>query len=70
MVEYLLSTRKVDLNARTKQGSTALHYAAAQGRDDAVDMLLQQPDIDDTVVNHDGKQVHIRPSLTNCRPLK
>ena len=69
MVEYLLSTRKVDLNAKTRQGNTALHYAAAQGRDDVVDMLLQKPDIDDTVVNHDGKQVHIRHSLTNFSPL-
>jgi len=57
MVEYLLSKHKVDLSAKNRFGNTALHLAASQGRDDVVDLLLQQPDIDDSLVNHDGKQV-------------
>jgi oxysterol-binding protein 1 len=57
MVEYVISTGKIDLSARNRVGNTALHLAALQGRDDVVDVLLQQPDIDDSVVNHEGKQV-------------
>jgi ankyrin repeat protein len=57
MVEYVISTGKADLSARNRVGNTALHLAALQGRDDVVDLLLQQPDIDDSVVNHEGKQV-------------
>ncbi len=57
MVEYIISTKKVDLSARNRQGNTALHLAAMQGRDDVVDLLLQQPDLDDSVTNHEGKQV-------------
>jgi oxysterol-binding protein 1 len=57
MIEYVLSKHNVDLSARNRQGNTALHIAAVQGREDVVDMLLQQPDIDDSVLNHEGKQV-------------
>jgi ankyrin repeat protein len=58
MVEYLLSKHnKIDLAAKNRVGNTALHLAASQGRDDVVDLLLQQPDIDDSLLNHDGKQV-------------
>lgn len=57
MVEYVISTGKIDLSAKNRLGNTALHLAALQGRDDVVDVLLQQLDIDDSVVNHEGKQV-------------
>ena len=57
MVEYIISKHKVDLSAKNRSGSTALHLAASQGRDDVVDLLLQQPDIDDSLINHEGKQV-------------
>jgi ankyrin repeat protein len=59
MVEYLLSTHKLDLSAKNKQGYTALHLAALQGRDDVVELLLQREDIDDSIVGYDGKQVII-----------
>lgn len=59
MIEYVLSKQKIDLSAKNRHGSTALHLAAAQGRDDVVDLLLQQPDIDDSIVNFEGKQVSI-----------
>ena len=65
MVEYVISTKKVDLSARNRQGNTALHLAAMQGRDDVVDLLLQQPDIDDSLTNHDGKQVPIAVNYIN-----
>jgi oxysterol-binding protein 1 len=70
MVEYIIHQRKVDLSARNKQGNTALHLAASQGRDDVVELLLQEPDIDDSVANHEGKQVIITPNITHNRPLK
>src|SRR5271170_6708229 len=58
MVEYILSKHnKLDLAAKNRAGNTVLHLAASQGRDDVVDLLLQQPDIDDSLLNHDGKQV-------------
>jgi oxysterol-binding protein 1 len=59
IIEYILSKHKVDLSAKNRHGNTALHVAAAQGREDVVDLLLQQPDIDDSLVNHEGKQVSI-----------
>ena len=71
MVEYVISKRAVDLSAKNRQGNTALHLAAMQGRDDVVELLLQEPDIDDSVTNHEAKQV--RPISYNsnlCRPLK
>ena len=58
MVEYILSKRKGDLLARDKRGNTVLHLAAHQGRDDVVALLLQEPDIDDSIANNEGKQVH------------
>jgi len=64
MVEYILSKRKGDLSARDKRGNTALHLAAQQGRDDVVMLLLQEPDIDDSVANNEGKQVSIRYEMT------
>jgi ankyrin repeat protein len=71
MVEYVISKRAVDLSAKNRQGNTALHLAAMQGRDDVVEMLLQEPDIDDSITNHEAKQV--RPISCNsnlCSPLK
>jgi ankyrin repeat protein len=65
MVEYVISSKKVDLSARNRQGNTALHLAAMQGRDDVVDLLLQQPDLDDSVTNHEGKQVRRSLSYIN-----
>ena len=65
MVEYVLSKRKGDLSARDKRGNTALHLAAHQGRDDVVALLLQEPDIDDSVTNSEGKQVSIRSGITS-----
>jgi oxysterol-binding protein 1 len=57
MVEYIVSQGKVDLSAKSKQGNTALHLVASQGREDVVEILLQHPDIDDSLANHEGKQV-------------
>jgi hypothetical protein len=65
MVDYVISTKKVDLSARNRQGNTALHLAAIQGRDDVVDLLLQQPDLDDSLTNHEGKQVTITITRTD-----
>ena len=62
MVEYVLSKHTLDLSAKNRVGNTALHLAALQGRDDVVDLLLQQPDIDDSIVNHEGKQVPSQPT--------
>jgi len=74
MVEYVLSKHTLDLSAKNRVGNTALHLAALQGRDDVVDLLLQQPDIDDSMVNHEGKQVlshPVNPSrLTNFQAFE
>ena len=59
MVEYILTKHKLDLSAKNRQGNTALHLAASQGRDDVVELLLEQEDIDDSIVNHESKQVMI-----------
>ena len=59
MVEHVLSQGKIDLSAKNRLGNTALHLAALQGRDDVVDLLLAEPEIDDSIVNQDGKQAFI-----------
>lgn len=59
MVDYVISRQTIDLSAKNRQGNTALHLAAMQGRDDVVELLLQQPDIDDSMTNYEGKQVNL-----------
>ncbi|TWU75151.1 hypothetical protein ED733_003524 [Metarhizium rileyi] len=57
VIEYVLSDSagSVDVNARDKEGNTPLHIAAIQGRTPVVKILLDQSDINDAVVNHQGK---------------
>ena len=55
-VEYVLSRQEVDVNGRDIHGNTALHLAAQHGRGDVVDMLMNHPDINDTIQNNDRKQ--------------
>ena len=65
MVEYIVLKGVVDLSAKNKNGNTALHLAAIQGREDVVELLLEQPDIDDSIANHDGKQLIKRLSISS-----
>jgi oxysterol-binding protein 1 len=46
---------KLDINAQDREGNTALHLAAQLGRAPVVVKLLDQPDINDTIVNRHGK---------------
>ncbi|KAJ5053713.1 uncharacterized protein L3040_000004 [Drepanopeziza brunnea f. sp. 'multigermtubi'] len=57
VVEYVLSdgAGTIDLNARDKEGNTALHLAAAQGRGQIVRLLLDQPGINDSIANYQGR---------------
>ncbi|CEJ86449.1 Putative Oxysterol binding protein [[Torrubiella] hemipterigena] len=57
VIEYVLSNGNghLDVNARDKDGNTPLHIAAAQGRTPAVKLLLEQNDINDAIVNSQGK---------------
>ena len=61
VVEQIISVAKsspkstVDLNARDKDGNTALHLAAMLGRASTVRLLLDQPDVDDSLVNYQRK---------------
>jgi ankyrin repeat protein len=57
VVEYVISdgTGTIDINARDKDGNTALHLAAQQGRGPIVRLLLEQPDINDSLPNFQGK---------------
>lgn len=45
----------IDINARDKDGNTALHLAAAQGRAPLVHLLLNQPGINDSIANYQGR---------------
>ncbi|KAG6110174.1 hypothetical protein E4U13_005487 [Claviceps humidiphila] len=57
VVEYVMSDsgHGVDINARDKDGNTPLHIAAIQGRTPVVKLLLDQADINDAVINHQGQ---------------
>ena len=57
VVEYVLSdgSGTIDINARDKDGNTALHIAAQQGRGHVVRLLLEQPEINDSIPNYQGR---------------
>lgn len=57
VVEYVITdgAGMVDINAKDKDGNTPLHIAASQGRGPVVRLLLQQPGINDSVANYQGK---------------
>jgi hypothetical protein len=57
VVEYVLSdgAGTIDINARDKDGNTALHIAAQQGRGHVVRLLLEQPEINDSIPNYQGR---------------
>ncbi|CAK7228587.1 hypothetical protein SBRCBS47491_006955 [Sporothrix bragantina] len=57
VVEYVLSDGAglLDVNARDKDGNTALHLAASQGRTQVVRLLLEQKDINDALPNAQGR---------------
>lgn len=57
VVEYVLSdgAGTIDVNARDKDGNTPLHIAAMQGRGQIVRLLLEQPGINDSITNYQGR---------------
>jgi hypothetical protein len=57
VVEYVLSdgAGTIDINARDKDGNTALHVAAQHGRGHVVRLLLEQPGINDSIPNYQGR---------------
>ncbi|KAK9237344.1 Oxysterol-binding protein-domain-containing protein [Lipomyces kononenkoae] len=57
-IEFILASgdAHVDVNGVDSDGNTSLHLAAALGREDVVSLLLNRPDINDTITNSAGKQ--------------
>ncbi|KAB8294811.1 hypothetical protein EYC80_006772 [Monilinia laxa] len=57
VIEYVLSdgAGTIDINARDRDGNTALHLAASLGRGPIVRLLLGQPGINDSLPNYAGR---------------
>lgn len=56
VVDFVLASGPdIDVNARDREGNTPLHLASQLGRDAVVKALLEQPLIDDSVVNYRGQ---------------
>ena len=61
VVEQILSVAKatpgakVDINARDRDGNTPIHLASLLGRNSTVRILLEQPGINDTLRNYQGR---------------
>lgn len=61
IVEQVLAVAKstpgasIDVNARDRDGNTPLHLASMLGRPTTVRLLLDQPEINDSLVNYQGK---------------
>ncbi|KAL9116069.1 MAG: hypothetical protein Q9227_000437 [Pyrenula ochraceoflavens] len=56
VVEYVVSTMdNLDINTQDREGNTALHLAAQLGRSQIVQLLLDQPSVNDTIANYQGR---------------
>ena len=61
VVEEILAVAKstpgasIDINARDREGNTPLHLASQFGRPTTVQLLLAQPDINESLLNYQGK---------------
>lgn len=57
VIEYVLSdgAGTIDVNAKDRDGNTALHLAASLGRGPIVRLLLGQPGINDSLPNYAGR---------------
>ncbi|KAF2277256.1 oxysterol binding protein 1 [Westerdykella ornata] len=61
VIEFVLSSATpgpdsvVDVNGRDRDGNTPLHLAATLGRVQVVRMLLDQPNVNDSITNYNGQ---------------
>ncbi|RIA81478.1 Oxysterol-binding protein [Glomus cerebriforme] len=58
-IEFIITNflgKNIDLNHKDQLGNTALHYASKGGRIDVIELLLKQKNINDTIMNMEGKQ--------------
>ena len=61
VVEQILSVAKatpgasIDINARDRDGNTPLHLASMLGRPTTVRLLLDQPDVNDSLLNYQSR---------------
>ncbi|KAK9762455.1 hypothetical protein K7432_011777 [Basidiobolus ranarum] len=70
ILQYVLTLPGIHINQTDQNGNSPLHLAAKSGRVDAIRLLMQHPDIDDTICNHQGKlALHVAKNTESAELL-
>ena len=67
VVDVLIHTKDINVNAKDNEGKTALHYAALLEQKETVQKLLSAKGIDPTIKDNDGETA---ATITSSNEIK